>query len=211
MTLDPALVLSQWFSAGGRVRAFSFANGLPWMVQSGEISTTDDLLQWLETLLSDGSGYHDAMYLSSAYETKNSAQIAALNELYLSYCGSADRLAETREQALVFARLMRRNHDLDVSELAYPIAIGSAAQNLGIPLEMTLRFYLETFVGRFVDAAADQLNCGEESKKRILHALRDQIETLARTSMNLAAKGQMSISTGCVEPTHRFYASTRRA
>lgn len=188
MTTDPAVTLANWFSPGRPIRAFTFSNRLPWAVQSGELSSEDDVCLWVETLLRDGPGYHDAMCVSSAYEARTEVEIVSLNALYQGYCEAVQRTHEVAEQTEVFSRVIRRLYDLDLSSLTYPIAVGRAAALKSMPLEITLRLFLESFAARLVSAASTQLRVTEQQLAAIKRNLSPVITEVGLRSMNVATK-----------------------
>jgi urease accessory protein len=188
MTSDPAFSLAQWFSPGRPVRAFTFSNRLPWAVESGQLKSDDDLILWIETMLKDGAGFHDSLYLASSYEAKTLSEIAALNELYTLYCDKAGRETEIAEQGAVFARIAQRKYGLDVSPFAYPLAIGYAAAHQSIPLEMTLRFFLKAFASRLLNAASQHMRLSTDRVNELVLKMMPGMEDLARISVNLASK-----------------------
>lgn len=183
MTTDPVLTLAQWFSPGFPVGAFAYSHGLEWAIEAGDLACAADLKAWLEALLQHGTGRNDAIFLVAGFAAQDAETLDALHELCLAFCSAQGRLTETREQGAAFARTLRAMGMAGLADHAYPVVVGHAAARRGLPLEMTLRFYLQAFAANLVSAAVRRLPLGQTDGQRVLAALQPGIETLARASL----------------------------
>ncbi|MDO9060389.1 MAG: urease accessory protein UreF, partial [Bradyrhizobium sp.] len=53
--------LMTWLSPAFPVGAFSYSSGIEWAVEAGDIHDAATLRDWLATMLSEGSGFCDAV------------------------------------------------------------------------------------------------------------------------------------------------------
>ncbi len=180
MSTDPALTLAQWFSPGFPVGAFSYSHGLEWVIAEGELVTADDLRDWIEAILVDGTGRNDAIFIEAAFDAQTPEQLEALNELCLAFCAASGRRIETAEQGVAFARTVSEMGQVDLLGYAYPVAVGRAAQLCHLPLDMVVRFYLHALASNLVSAAVRRIPLGQTEGQRVLYSLHTQIEELSR-------------------------------
>ncbi|THH35933.1 urease accessory protein UreF [Aliishimia ponticola] len=182
---DPALVLAQWFSPGFPIGAFAYSHGLEWLIESGDLATAQDLQDWIEVLLRDGTGKNDAIFVASAYDAETEDQMQMLDDLCRAYCSGLGRRVETVEQGGAFARTLRDMGAAEVPDMCYPVAVGRAARLAGLPLGLTIRFYLHAFAANLISAAVRRVPLGQVEGQRVLAALAPVIEGLSRAVPDL--------------------------
>ncbi|MFK7877091.1 MAG: urease accessory protein UreF [Paracoccaceae bacterium] len=200
MGTDPALVLAQWFSPGFPMGAFAYSHGLEWIVAQNELTSPERLFEWVEAILADGTGRNDAIFIGAAFDTVREEQLTALNDLCLSFCISAGRLVETREQGAAFGRTLRGMKQRHLLDYAYPVAVGRAASLCTLPLDMTLRFYLNAFASNLVAAAVRRAGFRDEDGQKVIYRLHDRIETLSKAAMNLRPDNLFELPIARYEP-----------
>src|ERR1700734_4059364 len=59
--------LMTWLSPSFPVGAFSYSSGLEWAVEAGDITDAASLRQWLASMLVNGAGICDGIFLAHAY------------------------------------------------------------------------------------------------------------------------------------------------
>lgn len=179
MTVDPALTLAQWMSPAFPVGAFAFSHGLESAIDAGDVTDVDGLHHWLQALLVDGSGANDAIFLCHAYHASDADTLRDLTDLCCAFGASAGRVLETCEQGASFARTLRALSGIDLPDLPYPIAVGRAAALHGLPLDMTLRFFLQGFAANLVSAAIRRVPLGQTDGQKVLRDMLVLLETVA--------------------------------
>lgn len=194
MSIEPNLTLAQWFSPGFPIGAFSFSHGLEWVIEQGELNTAEDLFDWVEAILMDGTGRNDMIFLSAAYEMETDAQLAALNDLCVSFCGAAGRVIETVEQGDAFCRTVREIGQVDMLNYAFPVAVGQAAKLMNIPVESTIQFYLHAFAANLVSAAVRRVPLGQTDGQKVLNQLHGRIADMTAQSKDLGTKDLSNIT-----------------
>ncbi len=173
-------VLAQWFSPAFPVGAFAWSHGLEWAISAGDIRDAESLRDWLEVLLSHGSGRNEAILLSLAYRAEDPAPVA---ELARAFAFGAERLAESEAQGTAFVAAINALYDSDLPPMPYPVAVGAAARMRALPLEETLRYGLHAFAANLVGAAVRFVPLGQSEGQQVLAALFSVIDALAEEAL----------------------------
>ena len=162
-------VLHSWFSPAYPIGAFAYSSGLEQAISVGEVTSAEDLRHWLEAQLRFGAARSDAVLLSLAWrETEAVDDLTALAEALAT---SAERHQETMAQGTAFARVTRDVYGIAVPEAAYPVAVGTAAQRMALPLEAALRFYLNAYVANLISAAVRFMPLGQTAGQQVIARL----------------------------------------
>lgn len=162
------LTLSQWLSPAYPVGAFAWSHGLERAVGRGDVVTAGDLQDWLACVLEQGAGRSDAILLCAAYGADDVAPIA---ELAAALAPSQERRMETLQQGAAFAATTRDVWDIDLPDMAYPVAVGHAAALVGLPMPPTAQMWLQAFVSNLIQAAQRLMPLGQTEGQRILATL----------------------------------------
>ncbi len=59
--------LMTWLSPAFPVGAFSYSSGIEWAVEAGDINDAASLRDWLASMLADGPGFCDGVFLAHAH------------------------------------------------------------------------------------------------------------------------------------------------
>ena len=88
------LLLLNWMSPAFPTGAFAYSHGLEWAIEdNGGERCRDAERQWIEDLVTRGSGWNDAVLFSRCWED----DAAELNELALALATSKERYLETTQ------------------------------------------------------------------------------------------------------------------
>ena len=177
---DPSaglLSLVQWLSPAFPTGAYAYSHGLEFEIAAGRVKSAPELAAWLGQVLAFGAGLQDAILLAHALES--GADIAQLAGLARALAPSAERLAETLEQGAAFARAASAITGRDMPPVALPIAVGHAAQTLGLPKAQVVALYLHAFAANLVSAAVRFVPLGQTEGQRVLAGLHAGIQALA--------------------------------
>jgi len=179
MATDAPLILAQMFSPGFPVGAFAYSHGLEQAFADGRVTSAASLQAWLEDLLHFGAGASDAVLLLAAMDGRGEAEARA-------YAASAERLQETMLQGAALAQTAAALWGTPDGPAPYPIAAGRIAAALGLPAELTLRFYLQALIANLVSAAVRAVPLGQTEGQAVLAALTPQIaEVSGRATADL--------------------------
>jgi urease accessory protein len=183
--------LMAWLSPAYPIGAFSYSSGIEWAVEAGDIANPDALHAWLATMLSDGAGYCDAVFLAHAFratETGDDDALVATAELAAALVPSRERCLETTAQGRAFLEatnaawpsptLMRLTTTCP-GPLAYPVVVGVAAASHDIPLRQALPAYLQAIAANWVSAGVRLIPLGQTDGQRVIAALEPTIAATA--------------------------------
>jgi urease accessory protein len=112
MTADEAAALYRlmtWLSPSFPVGAFSYSSGIEWAVEAA-ISPTPPRCGWLAAMLTDGSGFCDAVFLAQAHRAASAGDDVGLREiaeLAAAFVPSRERQLETTTQGRAFIDIAR--------------------------------------------------------------------------------------------------------
>lgn len=183
--------LMTWLTPSFPIGAFSYSHGLEWAIDRGTIRDATQLKGWIETLLRCGSGRNDAILCAAAWRAVAAEDWPALRdlaELALALAPSAERHLETRLQGRAFASAIEaswhcaaigRLSDISGGEIAYPIAVGTAAAGHGLNLPETFGAFLHAFVANLVSVGMRLIPLGQTDGQRLLAALESAVAATA--------------------------------
>jgi urease accessory protein len=184
MTTAALMTLVQWLSPAFPTGGFAYSHGMEQVIHDGAIRSGAELERWLADVLRFGAGRQDALLLSAALEP--GADHGALAALAVALQPSAERLRETTEQGAAFARAVGAVTGVAAEARPLPVAVGAAAQGLGLPKAQVIALYLHAFASNLVSAAVRFVPLGQNEGQVALAALHPVIGTLAETA---AAQG----------------------
>ncbi len=176
------LTLAQWFSPAYPVGAFSYSHGLESLVETGAVTDTDSLLDWLGDVLRYGAGQSDARFLIAAWRA-DAQEVGAVDALCRAFAPSRERLQETDLQGAAFCEVTAAVWGFDLAGLTYPVALGRAAALGGMPAALTTRLYLQAFVANLVAAAQRLLPIGQTEGQRLIRALAPLISDITEQAL----------------------------
>jgi urease accessory protein len=192
------LELLVWLSPSFPVGAFAYSHGLEWAREAGDVRDAASLEAWLADLLAHGAARNDAILLTAAFRAALSGDDGALHdaaELALALSTSAERRLETTTQGNAFLLAIARTFPCEPAqrlrakifcgEVAYPVALGTAAAGHAIPLPDLLRAYALAFVQNLVSAAIRLGIVGQTDGLRVVAALMPAVEALAAEAQDL--------------------------
>jgi urease accessory protein len=184
LTTDRTLYrLMTWLTPAFPVGAFAFSHGLEWAMEAVVVRDRSTLMAWIEDLLSAGGGRNDAIVLAESWRAAHAgdaARLAVINALALALAPSAERHLETAAQGRAFAAAIAESWPCAAvvalrvqagADIAYPVAVGTAAAGHGLPLASALQAYLHAFAANQVSAGVRLIPLGQTDAQRVLAAL----------------------------------------
>jgi urease accessory protein len=171
-----------WLSPAYPVGGYSYSHGLEWTVEAGKVRDAATLGAWIEDVLAHGAGRSDVIFLAEAWRALAAGDMAALGqaaELAAALAPSAERRLETLAQGTAFlaATLAAwpkpelETLAADGREVAYPIAVGTAAAVHGLPLVETAQAFAQAFAANLVSAGVRLIPLGQSDGLRVLARL----------------------------------------
>jgi urease accessory protein len=185
------LPLFAWLSPAFPVGGYAYSHALEWAVEAGDVRDEESLAAWLSDLLVLGFARSDAILLSLAFdaaEAGDTQRLAEVNALAVALAPSAELRLETCQQGRSFLDAvaaswphpaLARLAPAFAGEVAYPVAVGTAAAVHGLPKPEVVPAFLQALMQALVSAALRLAPIGQTTGMRVLAALAPAIMALA--------------------------------
>lgn len=182
-TESSLLTLTQWLSPAFPIGAFSYSHGLETAIHETWLTDAPGLQDWVELLLTDGSGKADAAWLHLAHRSDEPHQIDALAR---AFAPSRERLLEGERQGQAFVKVVRDVWKFDLGDWLLPVAVGRAAALANLPARDTAALYLHSFTTNLVTAAQRLMPLGQSDAQRIISDLTPVCHQIAEDAAHMA-------------------------
>jgi urease accessory protein len=187
--------LMTWLSPAFPVGAFSYSSGIEWAVEAGDITDAASLRDWLASMLADGAGFCDGIFLAEAYRAATSADAVSLRdiaELAAAFVPSRERHLETSAQGRAFIDIIRSAWNCDGLDqmvsacdgaIVYPVAVGLVSAAHAIPLQPTMHAFLHAVVSNWISAGARLVPLGQTDCQRVLAQLEPTVVSTGKRAL----------------------------
>jgi urease accessory protein len=187
--------LMTWLSPAFPVGAFSYSSGIEWAVEAGDIVDGATLQDWLASMLADGPGFCDGVFLAHAHRAAASTDDAGLREvaeLAAAFAPSRERHLETSAQGRAFIEIARAAWNCDGLDhliaacggaIVYPIAVGIVSSAHAIPLAPTMHAFLHAVTSNWISAGSRLIPLGQTDSQRALAALEPVVVTVGNRAL----------------------------
>jgi urease accessory protein len=187
--------LMTWLSPSFPVGAFSYSSGIEWAVEAGDITDAASLRQWLASMLEDGAGLCDGIFLAHTHRAASSEDDVSLREvaeLAAAFTPSRERHLETTAQGRAFIEIARaawHHAALDrllaacEAAIVYPVAVGLVSAAHAIPLAPTVHAFLHALTSNWISAGARLVPLGQTDSQRVLAGLEPVVADTARRAL----------------------------
>jgi urease accessory protein len=188
--------LMTWLSPSFPVGAFSYSSGIEWAVEAADITDSPSLRDWLAAMLTEGSGFCDAVFLAQAHRAASAQDAAGLREiaeLAAAFVPSRERQLETSTQGRAFIEIARSAWACDGldgmvaacgSSMVYPVAVGLVSAGHDVPLEPAMHAFLHAVVSNWISAGARLVPLGQTDSQRILARLEADVAATAKRALD---------------------------
>ena len=185
------LLLLNWMSPAFPIGSFAYSHGLETAIVENEITTQGDVESWIADLMTQGSGWNDAVLFAQCW----SSDSAELNDLALSMASSSERYLETTQlgRSFAIAASVFTNVEFPEGDLAYPIAAGMACKSMGVDQHSALLAFLQGFGAAQVSVAVRLVPLGQTAG---LHVLKNLMPIISKTA-NRAATATLNDLGSC--------------
>lgn len=178
MTTRDLLSLTQWLSPAFPVGGFSYSHGLDWAVGADEVHDSPSFALWLEDCLTLGAGHNDAVMLSLAFRAV--IPLEDLRNIASALAASRERWQESLMQGQAFETLSGALSAQSARDLPLPLAVGSRARDLELPLETVVALYLQNFSSNLCTIATRVIPIGQTDGQIVLNRLASKIAEIAQ-------------------------------
>jgi urease accessory protein len=188
--------LMTWLSPSFPIGAFSYSSGIEWAVETGDIRDPLSLEQWLDSMIANGAGYNDGVFLSHTHRYATTQDMKGLWDVYelaFAFVSSRERQLETLAQGRAFITAIKSawpSRYLDGllvalgSDVVYPVAVGLVSASHGLSLEATLHAFLHAQVANWISAATRLVPLGQTDSQRVLAALENAVVRTGQRVLN---------------------------
>jgi urease accessory protein len=188
--------LMTWLSPAFPVGAFSYSSGIEWAVEAGDIVDAASLRNWLASMLADGSGFCDGVFLAQTHRAASSGDHVALREiaeLAAAFVPSRERQLETSSQGRAFIDIARTAWNCDGLDqmiaacdgaIVYPVAGGRVSAAHGIPLAPTMHAFFHALASNWISAGARLVPLGQTDSQRVLALLEPVVVATGQRALN---------------------------
>jgi urease accessory protein len=187
--------LMTWLSPSFPVGAFSYSSGIEWAVEAGDVTDAASLRDWLKSMLADGPGFCDGVFLAQAHRAASSSDAAGLRdiaELAAAFVPSRERYLETSAQGRAFIDIIRAAWNCDGLDqlvsacdgvIVYPVAVGLVSAAHAIPLRPTMHAFLHALVSNWISAGARLVPLGQTDSQRVLAQLEPTVVSTGKRAL----------------------------
>jgi urease accessory protein len=187
--------LMTWLSPSFPIGAFSYSSGIEWVVEAGDIADAVSLRDWLASLLADGPGFCDGVFLAHAHRAASSRDDTGLRdiaELAAAFVPSRERQLETSAQGRAFIDIARAAWNCDGLDqmishcdgtIVYPVAIGLVSAAHAIPLAPTMHAFLHALTSNWISAGARLVPLGQTDSQHVLALLEPTVVSIAKRAL----------------------------
>ena len=178
-----------------RSGAFSYSSGIEWAVEAGDITDVATLQRWLASMLADGAGLCDGIFLAQTYRAATSGDdtsLAKIAELASAFVTSRERHLETSAQGRAFIEIARtawNSGPLDRliascnATIVYPVAVGLVSAAHSVPLASTVNAFLHAVISNWISAGARLVPLGQTDSQRLLVGLEPIVAATATRAL----------------------------
>jgi urease accessory protein len=187
--------LMTWLSPAFPVGAFSYSSGIEWAVEAGDIRDAASLRDWLASMLADGTGFCDGVFLAHAHRAASSDDAAGLRdiaELAAAFVPSRERQLETSAQGRAFIDIARAAWNCDGLDamiarcdgaIVYPVAVGVVSAAHALPLAPTMHAFFHALASNWISAGARLVPLGQTDSQRVLALLEPVVVATAKRAL----------------------------
>jgi urease accessory protein len=187
--------LMTWLSPSFPVGAFSYSSGIEWAVEAGDISDAASLRDWLASMLADGSGFCDGVFLAHTHRavwSDDDKVLREIAELAAAFVPSRERQLETTSQGRAFIDIARAAWNCDGLDqliahcdgaIVYPVAVGLVSAGHAIPLAPTMHAFFHALASNWISAGARLVPLGQTDSQRVLALLEPAVVSTAARAM----------------------------
>jgi urease accessory protein len=192
------LRLQSWLSPSFPSGSYSYSHGIEWAVEAGYVHDRETLVDWLESDLRYGSGRNEAIFFMEAWRSATDNDLVKLfeiAELASAFRGTSEFALESSQQGMGCLLTLRRvwpDGLLDqLSELlrkqnlspALAVVHGVASAKQGLPANLALPAFLQSYVANLVTAGVRLVPLGQTDGQRAIAALEEAVLTTTDAAM----------------------------
>lgn len=170
------LRLQSWLSPIFPTGAYSYSHGLEWAVEAGHVHDRTSLVDWLSADLCHGSGRNEAIFFRIAWfcaMDDDRPKLLEVAELAAAFRGTREFALESVQQGLacrttlsqVWRDPLMNSFSRALSDREVPsaqaVVLGLCSARQGIPINLALSSFLQSYVANLVTAGLRLIPLGQ--------------------------------------------------
>jgi len=177
---DPLQILQIWFSSSFPVGSYAYSHGLEAIIDNKLIKNKNDVEEFLNALLFNGTLRNEYIFIKSVYEGKE------INNLILSSASSKERQIEMVDMGNSFRKIMKQSWDLELTEnTAFTYCLSKAAIHFNIKFEYLIKFYLQSFISNLINVCVKHIPISQKDGQKLNVIFINKIQDFLRKSEKL--------------------------
>ena len=177
---DPLQILQIWFSSSFPVGSYAYSHGLEAIIDNKLIKNKDDVEEFLNALLFNGTLRNEYIFIKSIYEGKE------INNLILSSASSKERQIEMVDMGNSFRKIMKQSWDLELAEnTAFTYCLTKAAIHFNIKFEYLIKFYLQSFISNLINVCVKHIPISQKDGQKLNVIFINKIQDFLQKSEKL--------------------------
>ena len=177
---DPLQILQIWFSSSFPVGSYAYSHGLEAIIDNNLINNKNDVEEFLNALLFNGTLRNEYIFIKSIYEGKE------INNLILSSASSKERQIEMVDMGNSFRKIMKQSWDFELAEnTAFTYCLTKAAIHFNIKFDYLIKFYLQSFISNLINVCVKHIPISQKDGQKLNVIFINQIQDFLQKSEKL--------------------------
>ena len=177
---DPLQILQIWFSSSFPVGSYAYSHGLEAIIDNKLINNKNDVEEFLNALLFNGTLRNEYIFIKSIYEGKE------INNLILSSASSKERQIEMVDMGNSFRKIMKQSWDFELAEnTAFTYCLTKAAIHFNIKFDYLIKFYLQSFISNLINVCVKHIPISQKDGQKLNVIFINKIQDFLRKSEKL--------------------------
>ena len=177
---DPLQILQIWFSSSFPVGSYAYSHGLEAIIDNKLINNKNDVEEFLNALLFNGTLRNEYIFIKSIYEGKE------INDLMLSSASSKERQIEMIDMGNSFRKIMKQSWDFELAEnTAFTYCLTKAAIHFNIKFDYLIKFYLQSFISNLINVCVKHIPISQKDGQKLNVIFINKIQDFLRKSEKL--------------------------
>ena len=177
---DPLQILQIWFSSSFPVGSYAYSHGLEAIIDNKLIKNKNDVEEFLNALLFNGTLRNEYIFIKSIYEGKE------INYLILSSASSKERQIEMVDMGNSFRKIMKQSWDFELAEnTAFTYCLTKAAIHFNIKFDYLIKFYLQSFISNLINVCVKHIPISQKDGQKLNVIFINKIQDFLQKSEKL--------------------------
>ena len=170
-----------WLSPSFPIGSFAYSHGLEFEISCGNICTRQDVQEWIEHLLRNGSGWNELVLFGQAYKSDRKS-LEELSNLAKALAQSKERYEETLALGRAFTKITSKIMGVKCDGMPLPVVMGFKAKIEDIPLGYILPLYAHNFTANLISVSVRLIPLGQTEGQQALFNLFPVMEEIAKAA-----------------------------